>query len=469
MKAIVCEMCNSNDVIKQDGVFVCQSCGTKYSVEEAKKMMIEGPVTVVGKVSIDNSASYDRIIGLARDAFKDKRFDSAYDYYCQAIDIRPNETESILRQGLSILAKDEIQSSVPSSCKNRVAKAVEIIKQMEAGEEKDNAILSAAQDLKSACDSSRKVLQEIIDDLNLQKMKERSAGDILGDLGRPAFVASQNQAEDKRIQRHNQAINAKIDAVKARSATIDTFEKETIDKLLDGTSIDVQFTHFYRCGTVDKIIELYPNISLSEDRQKKLTEENNYLCFAAKNHNVEFTEILIEMGADVNFKAVDVSPLYFVTAYRQKDLAQLEKCCKIARMLVDAGANIDMTEQANNRTLVNTDTPEAIKQILAEKNPDVLTNISKAPKSGCYVATAVYGSYDCPQVWTLRRYRDDTLAATRRGRAFIRTYYAISPTLVKWFGESAWFKNMWQPRLDKLVERLNTEGVQDTPYEDREW
>ena len=31
---------------------------------------------------------------------------------------------------------------------------------------------------------------------------------------------------------------------------------------------------------------------------------------------------------------------------------------------------------------------------------------------GCYVATAVYGSYDCPQVWTLRRYRDDTLAET---------------------------------------------------------
>ena len=25
---------------------------------------------------------------------------------------------------------------------------------------------------------------------------------------------------------------------------------------------------------------------------------------------------------------------------------------------------------------------------------------------GCYVATAVYGSYDCPQVWTLRRYRE---------------------------------------------------------------
>lgn len=41
MKQLTCEMCGSTDLIKQDGVFVCQSCGCKYSVEEAKKMMIE--------------------------------------------------------------------------------------------------------------------------------------------------------------------------------------------------------------------------------------------------------------------------------------------------------------------------------------------------------------------------------------------------------------------------------------------
>lgn len=88
---------------------------------------------------------------------------------------------------------------------------------------------------------------------------------------------------------------------------------------------------------------------------------------------------------------------------------------------------------------------------------------------GCYVATAVYGSYDCPEVWTLRRFRDNTLAEIWYGRAFIRTYYAISPTLVKWFGETAWFKNMWKPTLDRMVERLNGEGVENTPYNDREW
>ena len=86
---------------------------------------------------------------------------------------------------------------------------------------------------------------------------------------------------------------------------------------------------------------------------------------------------------------------------------------------------------------------------------------------GCYVATAVYGSYDCPEVWTLRRFRDHTLAKTRHGRAFIRLYYAVSPTLVKWFGKAEWFRNLWKPKLDRMVKNLNTRGVADTPYRDK--
>ncbi len=96
---------------------------------------------------------------------------------------------------------------------------------------------------------------------------------------------------------------------------------------------------------------------------------------------------------------------------------------------------------------------------------DKIENIA----GGCYVATAVYGSYDCPQVWTLRRYRDYTLAETWYGRAFIRTYYAISPTLVKWFGDTKWFKKMWQGKLDRMVAKLQAEGIESTPYEDIKW
>ena len=88
-------------------------------------------------------------------------------------------------------------------------------------------------------------------------------------------------------------------------------------------------------------------------------------------------------------------------------------------------------------------------------------------QSGCYVATCVYESYDCPQVWTLRRFRDDILATNWLGRLFIRTYYAISPTLVSWFGKTNWFKKLWKGTLDRIVENLKSKGFEDTPYEDK--
>lgn len=96
-------------------------------------------------------------------------------------------------------------------------------------------------------------------------------------------------------------------------------------------------------------------------------------------------------------------------------------------------------------------------------------NETPQQSGGCYVATCVYGSYDCPEVWTLRRFRDDTLGSTWYGRAFIHTYYAVSPTLVKWFGETKWFKNMWRGTLDHMVQNLQEKGVADTPYKDKNW
>lgn len=88
---------------------------------------------------------------------------------------------------------------------------------------------------------------------------------------------------------------------------------------------------------------------------------------------------------------------------------------------------------------------------------------------GCYIATAVYGSYDCPEVWTLRRFRDYTLYESWYGRAFIKAYYATSPTLVKWFGKTRWFKKSWSAVLDRFVAKLNNDGVANTPYNDRQF
>ena len=94
---------------------------------------------------------------------------------------------------------------------------------------------------------------------------------------------------------------------------------------------------------------------------------------------------------------------------------------------------------------------------------------SPSKSTGCYIATAVYGSYDCPEVWTLRRYRDYRLVKTWYGRMFIQVYYAVSPTLVKWFGNTSLFQNFFKRKLDRVICCLKEEGVEDSPYEDRPW
>lgn len=88
---------------------------------------------------------------------------------------------------------------------------------------------------------------------------------------------------------------------------------------------------------------------------------------------------------------------------------------------------------------------------------------------GCYIATCVYGSYDCPEVWVLRRYRDNTLATTWQGRLFISLYYTMSPILVCVFGDKKWFKKFWIKKLDVMVMKLRNSGFEDTPYTDKTW
>ena len=102
-------------------------------------------------------------------------------------------------------------------------------------------------------------------------------------------------------------------------------------------------------------------------------------------------------------------------------------------------------------------------------DPGMFGSYNHSDSQGCYVATCVYGSYDCPQVWTLRRFRDYSLAKTWLGRAFIRVYYATSPTIVRWFGHTGWFQKTWYSVLNKFVSKLNAQGYEDTPYQDRQW
>ena len=91
----------------------------------------------------------------------------------------------------------------------------------------------------------------------------------------------------------------------------------------------------------------------------------------------------------------------------------------------------------------------------------------KASSGGCYIATAVYGSYDCPEVWTLRRFRDNYLQEHSLGKLFVRFYYAVSPTIVRWFGNTKVFNRINRRILDRFTALLKLKGYSDKPYDDK--
>lgn len=95
MKKLTCEMCGSNDLIKQDGVFVCQYCGTKYTVEEAKRMMIDGTVDVQGTVKVDVSDKVKNLYEMARRAKDAGDSASAAKYYEMIAFENPHDWESL--------------------------------------------------------------------------------------------------------------------------------------------------------------------------------------------------------------------------------------------------------------------------------------------------------------------------------------------------------------------------------------
>lgn len=196
----------------------------------------------------------------------------------------------------------------------------------------------------------------------------------------------------------------------------------------------------------------------------------NYVVSAfetIKHHYESFSDVQ-GVEQDKNNQALSVTYVLWIMGNElEKNFPDDSDVTGIAVSFWETGISMLNSCHVNVPTEINT-----YKDKIAKYNP-TSKYLSSSPQStsaaGCYIATAVYGSYDCPEVWTLRRYRDYTLAATWYGRIFIRVYYSVSPLLVKWFGKTRFFKRMWHRKLDRMVKRLNEQGVKNTPYKDREW
>ena len=342
-------MCGSNDVVKQEGFYVCQNCGTKYSVEEAKKLMIEGTVDVKGTVKVDTSDELKNLYEIARRAKDTGNSENALKYYDMILVKDPSSWE----------ANFYVVYFRARSCR-----IIEI----------ESAAISISNCLSSVF--------ELVRD---------------------------NVPEDKQMEVTNELYLQTT---------------EIADVLFDASESNYNDTD--------------PEI------KGKYTQEFVDRAYAIKQIMYDFGDGLEDVFGD-RFGAL--------ASYAWKDGIRLHQ--RYIKYLNNKELNKNQILEYASK----------VKKFDADyQSPNVDTS---TPTNGCYVATAVYGSYNCPEVWTLRRFRDNTLDATWYGRAFIQTYYAISPTLVKWFGETSWFKRLWRRPLDKLVTALRCKGVEDTPYQDK--
>ena len=417
MKALTCEMCGSTDIIKQDGVFVCQSCGTKYSVEEAKKMMVEGTVSVKGTVTVDNSGLIDNYLLMAKNAIDAGNHAEAESYCNKIIEINPKHSEAWFLKGKaagwqSSLAKLRLDESI-----NCFANALQYAPEAD-NEELKKTIIEETEKLCSAImQLACNHFAEFPSDDNVSMVNTILQTILLTAL--PLVINCGGESKDFMVQASEILFGG---AIRAYNAAHEEYTHDTHPSEYD-------WKRFLGAG--DNAITLLKFALTTED--------------VAAEDKIRYYKNMITM---------------------QEALA---RSCSYTYS--DGGYVVDykLTDEAKTLRI---DEVMEWHQKIKELNPDYVVPARPSAKSGnggCYVATAVYGSYDCPEVWTLRRFRDYKLAETWYGRAFIKTYYTISPTLVKRLGDTSWFKRLWRGTLDRFVANLKQQGFIDTPYEDRIW
>lgn len=75
-------------------------------------------------------------------------------------------------------------------------------------------------------------------------------------------------------------------------------------------------------------------------------------------------------------------------------------------------------------------------------------------KSSCYIATAVYGDYNAPEVKVLRSFRDEKLLKSNAGRSFVKGYYLVGPVLAKTVAMLPLLNSYVRRILNKIVKSI---------------
>ena len=70
---------------------------------------------------------------------------------------------------------------------------------------------------------------------------------------------------------------------------------------------------------------------------------------------------------------------------------------------------------------------------------------------GCFVATAVYQSFDAPQLQVLREFRDKILLSSPEGVRLVQYYYQHGPDWARNLGDHPYLKRFLRPVLSTVA------------------
>lgn len=444
MKQLLCEICGDSNLLKHEDVFICQNCGAQYSIENVKKMLCNDTDTPSGA---DINKKIENYMTLAHSARNSGNNAEAEEYCNKVLEISSTHSEAWFLKGVAAgwqsseanLRVDEFLSCVANALKNA----------------------PTLKDLNKLYKQAKIELYELILAINQLKINNI--------VSYPPNYETYGQFRSLLMlwsvmhlpQHYDEAysyITANIPESEVDNAEqLDDFDVygnaiENCDKMLIQSGIDLwnsALDEFQSSGSPSKYsVEKMMNnggtaIKMLEEIIPDIPESITGMSNEQKQLILKSCKNLITMKTVwMDLKSCDVDYIIHTTAHTKVE---------------DKRVITAQIRQLHNIISICDPSYEI---------PDV-PEPTEPSTGGCYVATCVYGSYDCPEVWTLRRYRDYTLDTTWYGRAFIKVYYAISPTIVEWFGETAWFKKLWKGKLDKMVAELQKQGYESTKYNDK--
>jgi hypothetical protein len=79
-------------------------------------------------------------------------------------------------------------------------------------------------------------------------------------------------------------------------------------------------------------------------------------------------------------------------------------------------------------------------------------------KSGCFIATAAYGSPLASELEVLRAFRDQRMLRNRIGKTMVTTYYTISPPFASLIAGRQTLRRIVRSWIDPMVDFLKTRG-----------